>query len=153
VVTVRIDAYPGQTFAGKVTAIDPRVDRATRNVQVRATLDNTERKLLPGMFVTIEAATGKPEQHVTLPQTAIIYNSYGNLVYIVERQANDTLTVRQTFVTLGATRGDQVAVLDGVNPGQTVVTSGQIKLRNGVPVVINNEVQPTNEPRPQALAP
>ncbi len=155
-VAVKVDAWPEASFDGKITAIDPRVDPATRNVMVRATLANPDRKLLPGMFVTIAAATGKPEQHVTLPQTAITYNPYGNLVYVVEKQGGDggeRLTVRQTFVTLGATRGDQVAVLQGVEAGQTVVTSGQMKLRNGVPVVINNTVQPTNDPRPQALAP
>ena len=91
---------------------------------------------------------------MTLPQTAIAYNSYGNIVYLVDDKGKNEkgqaqLFARQTFVTTGATRGDQVAVLTGVKDGDTVVTAGQIKLRNGVPLVINNAVQPSNDPNPK----
>ncbi len=155
-VTARVDTYPDRTFAGKITAISPKVETGTRNVQVRATLDNADHALLPGMHVTVEVAVGAPRRLVTLPQTAISYNPYGDLVYIVDNQGkgpdgNDRLVVHQTFVTLGATRGDQVAVLKGVDEGQTVVTAGQMKLRNGVPVAVNNAVQPTDDARPRPI--
>jgi membrane fusion protein (multidrug efflux system) len=155
-VTAKVDAFPDQPFKGTITAINPKIDTATRNVQVRATLDNDDRKLLPGMHVTVAIAVGQPQELVTLPQTAISYNPYGNLVYVVDNkgkdaQGNDHLTVHQVFVTLGATRGDQVAVLKGVEQGQVVVTGGQMKLRNGVPIAVNNEVQPANDAHPQPV--
>ena len=155
-VTAKVDTYPGALFTGTITAINPKIDTATRNVQVRATLGNDDQKLLPGMHVTVEIAVGQPQQLVTLPQTAISYNPYGDLVYVVDDkgkdpQGNERLTVHQVFVTLGATRGDQVAVLKGIDDGQVVVTSGQMKLRNGVPITINNTVQPTNDPHPRPV--
>jgi membrane fusion protein (multidrug efflux system) len=156
VVTAKVDTYPDQQFKGKITAINPKVETGTRNVQVRATLDNADHKLLPGMHVTIEIAVGEPQRLVTLPQVAISYNPYGNLVYVVDNKGKDAsgqdrLTVHQVFVTLGATRGDQVAVLKGVEEGQLVVTGGQMKLRNGVPIAVNNTVQPANDPHPQPV--
>jgi membrane fusion protein (multidrug efflux system) len=155
-VAAKVDTYPGVLFKGTITAINPKIDTATRNVQVRATLGNDDHKLLPGMHVTVEIAVGEPELRVTLPQTAISYNPYGNLVYVVDNKGKDAegkdrLSVHQVFVTLGATRGDQVAVLKGVEEGQVVVTSGQIKLRNGVPITINNDVQPANDPNPRPV--
>jgi membrane fusion protein (multidrug efflux system) len=155
-VTAKVDTFADQTFKGTITAINPKVEIGTRNVQVRATLDNDDRKLLPGMHVTIAIAVGTPQQLVTLPQAAISYNPYGNLVYVVDNkgkdgEGHDRLTVHQVFVTLGATRGDQVAVLKGVDEGQTVVTGGQMKLRNGVPITVNNTVQPANDARPQPV--
>jgi membrane fusion protein (multidrug efflux system) len=147
-VTARVDTWPGQSFAGEISAINPRVDAASRNVQVRATLRNPDHRLMPGMYATTSIAVGQPQRYVTLPQTAIAFNSYGSVAYIVERQG-ERLVARQTFVTTGPTRGDQVAVLRGIDPGATVVTSGQIKLRNGATVVINNAIQPTNDPSPR----
>jgi membrane fusion protein (multidrug efflux system) len=152
-VTAHVDAYPTQTFPGRIIAINPQVDTDSRNIQVRASLGNPDRHLLPGMFVTVTIDAGKPQQEVTLPQTAITYNSYGSTVYLV-KPANDTadgkksLVATQSFVTTGATRGDQVAVLTGVKPGDIVVSAGQIKLHNGSPVVVNNKVQPTDNPAP-----
>ena len=146
-ISAKVDTYPDQQFPGKITAINPLVDTATRNVQVRATLGNPDRKLLPGMFATIDIETGSPEAYITLPQTAIAYNPYGSTVYLVD-QNGGARTARQTFVTTGATRGDQVAVLTGVKPGDEVVTAGQMKLHNGSPVAINNSVQPTDDPAP-----
>jgi membrane fusion protein (multidrug efflux system) len=155
-VAAKVDAYPGQPFNGTITAVNPKVDTGTRNVQVRATLDNDGQKLLPGMHVTVAISVGQPQQLVTLPQTAISYNPYGNLVYVVDNkgkdaQGNDRLTVHQVFVTLGATRGDQVAVLKGIDEGQVVVSGGQMKLRNGIPIAVNNAVQPANDSHPQPV--
>jgi membrane fusion protein (multidrug efflux system) len=152
-VAAKVDAYPGKTFSGAITAINPRVDAATRNVQVRVTLENADHKLLPGMYATVDIDTGAPERLVTLPQTAISYNPYGNLVYLVDDKGKDAagkplLVARQTFVTTGATRGDQVSVLKGVKEGDTVVTGGQMKLRNGSPLAINNDVKPADDPNP-----
>ena len=117
---------------------------------------NADKALLPGMHVTVQVSIGAPQRLVTLPQTAISYNPYGDLVYVVDSKGQgpdgkETLVVNQAFVTLGATRGDQVAVLKGVDAGQVVVTAGQMKLRNGVPVAINNTVQPTNDPQPRPV--
>jgi membrane fusion protein (multidrug efflux system) len=152
-VAVKIDAFKDQTFAGEISAINPKVDSSTRNVQVRATLKNADHKLLPGMYATIDIATGAPQNYVTLPQTAITYNPYGDTVYIVDNKGGQAggkpqMTVRQTFVTTGATRGDQVAVLKGVNNGDMVVTAGQIKLHNGSPVLIDNSITPTADAAP-----
>lgn len=146
-VIAHVDTYPDQTFTGKIMAINPQVDPNLRNVQVRAVIDNPQHKLLPGMFATLDIDAGAQHEYVTLPQTAIAYNPYGSTVYLVEH-ADGKLSARQTFVTTGATRGDQVAVLTGIKAGQTVVTAGQIKLHNGSPVIINNTVQPTNAANP-----
>ena len=153
-VTGKVDTYPNKTFVGKITAINSLVDTTTRNVQVRATLENHENLLLPGMFATIDIDTSAPQKFVTLPQTAIAYNSYGNIVYLVDEKGNDDkgqpkLFARQTFVTTGAMRADQVAVLTGVKEGDVVVTAGQIKLRNGSPIIVNNAIQPANDPNPK----
>ena len=155
-VRARIDAFPGQTFGGEITAINPKIETSSRNVQVRATLPNPDQKLMPGMFAAVELDTGAPQRLVTLPQTAVSYNPYGSLVYIVDDKGKAAdgkpeLTARQVFVTTGATRGDQVAILKGVSEGDTVVTSGQIKLRNGVPVVVDNRAVPTNDAAPKIV--
>jgi membrane fusion protein (multidrug efflux system) len=142
-----VDTYPTQGFAGRITAINPQVDASSRNVQVRATLANRDHRLLPGMYATVDIDIGPPQPHITLPQTAISYNPYGSTVFLVE-QDGATHTARQTFVTTGPTRGDQVAVLSGVKAGDVVVSSGQLKLRNGSPVAINNSVQPTSDAAP-----
>ncbi|HVY17880.1 MAG TPA: efflux RND transporter periplasmic adaptor subunit [Rhodopila sp.] len=149
-VSATVDTYPGQKFAGKIVAINPLVDTDTRNVQVRASLGNPDRRLLPGMFVTVMIDAGAPHQQVTLPQTAVTYNSYGSTVFLVKHAPKDdkSLVATQTFVTTGATRGDQVAVLTGIKPGDVVVSAGQIKLHNGTPVVVNNKIQPTDNPNP-----
>jgi membrane fusion protein (multidrug efflux system) len=151
-VTVKIDAFKDQTFTGEILAINPKVDLGSRNVQVRATLKNPDHKLIPGMYATVEIATGSPQSHVTLPQTAISYNPYGDTVYIVDTK-NDAdgkpqLTARQTFVIVGPTRGDQVAVLKGVGDGDMVVTAGQIKLHNGSTIMIDNKITPTADAAP-----
>ena len=152
-VNVKVDAYPRTAFAGKITTIDPKVDPATRNVAVRATLPNRARNLLPGMFATAEITTGQTQRYITLPQTAITFNPYGNMVYVVHQGKDPTgkeaLIAQQTVVTTGSTRGDQIAVLSGLKEGDVVVSGGQTKLQNGVPVTVNNTVTPSNEPNPQ----
>ncbi|MDE2300154.1 MAG: efflux RND transporter periplasmic adaptor subunit, partial [Burkholderiales bacterium] len=145
-VTLSDDAFAGQSFEGKVTAISPKVDPTTRNVQVEATVANPQRQLLPGMFARVAVDTGAPQRYLTLPQTAITYNPYGSTVFVVEPGA--ALKVKQIFVTTGPTRGDQVAVLSGITEGQQIVTSGQLKLKNGTEVVIDNSVQPADNPKP-----
>jgi membrane fusion protein, multidrug efflux system len=153
-VAVKVDAFKDQIFAGGVSAINPKVDTGSRNVQIRATLHNRDHKLLPGMYATVDITTGTPQNYVTLPQTAITYNPYGDTVYVVidgkgpGADGKPQLIARQTFVTTGATRGDQVAVLNGVADGDTVVTAGQIKLHNGSVVTIDNTVTPTADAAP-----
>lgn len=152
-IALETDTYAGQTFAGAISAINPKVDPDTRNVQVRAALQNPDRKLLPGMYASVNVRFGETQPYVTLPQTAISYNPYGNMVYVVEHQGvgkdgQPQLIAHQKFVTTGETRGDQVAILTGVNDGDEVVTAGQNKLRNGSSIVINNTVQPSNDAAP-----
>ena len=152
-VTVKVDAYEDRTFTGEIAAINPKVDVGNRNVQIRATLKNQDRKLLPGMYATVDIAVGEPATYVTVPQTAIAYNPYGDTVYVVESNDNGAgvkaqLVARQTFVTVGPTRGDQVGVLKGVRAGDMIVTAGQIKLHNGSVVLIDNSVKPTADAAP-----
>lgn len=152
-VTAKVDTYPDESFAGEISAINPKVDASSRNVQVRATLKNPDHKLLPGMFATVSIAVGTAQRYVTLPQTAIAYNPYGSTVYVVDDKGKDAngqpqLAARQTFVTTGATRGDQVAVLTGVKEGDQVVTAGQMKLHNGTRLHVNNAVQPAADANP-----
>ena len=141
-VTAKIDTWPDATFAGEISAINPVVSASTRNVQVRATLKNPDEKLLPGMFATVDIDLGAPKDYVTLPKTAISYNSYGNIAYVVGLKSEGKGVAHQTFVKTGQTRGDQVAVLEGIKPGDVVVTAGQTKLNDGAPIVVNNEVTP-----------
>ena len=150
-VNLTTDAYPGVKFVGKINAIDPRVDSSTRNFQAEATIPNPEQKLLPGMFSRVAVIAGDSKKYLTLPQTAITYNPYGATVFLAQRKAGGSdkdLIAQQSFVTLGATRGDQVAVLRGVSEGDLVVTSGQLKLINGAPLIVDNSVLPANDPSP-----
>ena len=155
-VVVASDSYPGQTFTGKISAISPLVDPNTRNVQIEATVANPKHLLLPGMFASLYVEAGAAQRYLTLPQTAVTFNPYGESLYIVEpggkgADGKSMLIARQSFVTVGATRGDQIAVLQGIKEGDLIVTSGQLKLRNGSPVIINNTVPPSNEPAPKPV--
>lgn len=151
-VTVTSDSFPGKIFTGKITTIDPIVDTSTRNVQVEATVANPGSKLNPGMFTRVEVDAGKPKNYLTVPQTAVSFNPYGDIVYIVHTQKDKdgekTLIAKQSFVVTGETRGDQVTIVEGLKEGDTIVTSGQLKLKNGSQVAINNSVQPANNPEP-----
>lgn len=153
VVHVSAEAKSGIEATGKITAIDSIVDEATRNVQIQATFDNRDGKLRPGMFVEARIELGEGTQVVSLPASAINYAPYGNSVFIVEDlKTPDGQTyrgVRQQFVKVGAARGDQVAILSGLEAGAEVVTSGVFKLRNGASVLVNNDVQPNNDPAPE----
>jgi membrane fusion protein, multidrug efflux system len=140
-------------FTGRVSAVDSVVDPATRNVQVQATLANRGGRLQPGMFVQAQVNLGASHQVVPLPASAINYAPYGDSVFVVtdlqDPQGQTFRGVRQQVVTLGAARGDQVAVLSGIEPGDEVVTSGVFKLRNGAAIQVNNTVQPANSRAPK----
>ena len=158
IVNVVTDTFPEQKFPGKITTIQPSVDAATRNVQVEATVPNPDFKLRPGMFVQVTVNTSKPQSFLTIPQSAISFNPYGDIVFIVKdsgkKDKNDqpVLVAEQIFITVGETRGDQIAVLKGLKKGDIIVTSGQLKLKNGSTVLINNTVQPSNDAAPSAKA-
>jgi membrane fusion protein (multidrug efflux system) len=152
-VRVMADSLPGVTLAGRVTAIDSVVDETTRNVKVQATLANPNGRLRPGMFIQVEAVVGASQSVVALPASAISYAPYGDSVFVVtdlkDAGGKTYRGVRQQFVKLGNARGDQIAVISGVNSGEEVVTSGVFKLRNGAAVNVNNDVRPANNPAPK----
>lgn len=142
----------GAELTGKVTAVDAIVDPATRNVGIQATFANAEGTLHPGMFVETRVLLGAGTEVVALPASAVSYAPYGNSVFIVEEMPGPNgrpyRGVRQQFVELGGGRGDQIAVLKGLAPGAEVVTSGVFKLHNGEAVLVDNQVQPANDPAP-----
>lgn len=154
-VSLKLDAYEGRSFSGKLSAISPKVDQSTRNVQVEATVPNHDQTLTPGMFAKVSIEVGSAQQRLTLPQAAIVYNPYGDTVYVVQPakgkddhgKANPP-TVKQAFVTTGDSRGDQVAILKGLRAGTEVITSGQIKLKNDAPIIVDNSVQPADSAHP-----
>jgi membrane fusion protein (multidrug efflux system) len=164
--TVRatVDALPGETFEGRITAVDPQVDASTRNFMAQATLQNPDRSLRPGSFARVGFAQGGERDVVVIPQTAVSFNPYGNAVFVISKVkrkegetdmqgkplTGDKLVVTQRFVKTGARRGDLIAVTDGLKPGEQVATSGLLKLRNDAEVTINNKIQPTADARPQA---
>lgn len=154
-IVVTTDAFKGSSFTGKITAVSPKVDTNTRNIQIEAKLANPDKKILPGMFANVNIKLGDEVKMLTLPQTAVTYNPYGSTVFIAkptgkkDKQGKPALEAQQVFVTTGLTRGDQVAILKGVEEGATVVTSGQLKLKNGTPLIVNNKVLPANSPNPQ----
>jgi len=182
-----LDAFPGKTYEGTVSAVNPKVDNSTRNVQIEATVPNPDRALTPGMFANVSVEVGEKKRYLTLPQTAVVYNPYGETVYIVKhkaefdkanaeaaakngqkpaatddkaapkkdekkddkaKDAGSDLVVQQAFVTTDGTRGDQVSITKGLDEGVEVVTSGQVKLKNGAAITIDNSVQPANNPNP-----
>jgi membrane fusion protein (multidrug efflux system) len=147
-VSLENEALPGKIFYGTITTIDPSLDTNTRNVEVEATFANASEQLKPGMFAAVLVETGTAQPYLTLPQTAITFNPYGSSVYIVKtvkatkKGMPDSATVQQSFVTTGQTRGDQIVVLSGLQVGDEVVTSGQMKLKNNMAIQVNNAVQP-----------
>jgi membrane fusion protein (multidrug efflux system) len=197
-VTLTLDAFGNKSFEGALSAISPKVDSDTRNVQIEAKVPNPDRVLTPGMFTNASVEVGEQQRYLTLPQTAIVYNPYGETVFIVKKKSEfdkaqaalrkgnddkaqpaakdaakdknakdadakdkeagkdkgqpqlppDALVVQQVFVTTGATRGDQVAILKGLDEGAEIVSSGQIKLKSGSPITIDNSVQPANSVNP-----
>ena len=174
-VEVTADAFKGKAFTGEVSATDPKIDLSTRNIGVEATVANPDKLLMPGMFTKVAVDSGSQQRYLTLPQTAISYAPYGDTVFVVhqgqppasgddgkpakasanaakekDKNAPDHY-VQQVVVTVGPTRGDQVAVLSGIKAGDVVVTSGQLKLRNDTPVNINNKVEPAFSPNPHPV--
>jgi membrane fusion protein, multidrug efflux system len=166
-VRATVDSLPGETFEGSVTATESLVNTNTRNFGLRATLRNPGNKLRPGGFAQVSINVGGSRNVVVVPQTAISFNPYGNAVYVVSKApaasgqaqadngdanakgaAKPQLVVKQRFVKTGATRGDLIAVIDGLKPGEQVVTSGLLKLRNDAPIIVDNKVQPTADTQP-----
>jgi membrane fusion protein, multidrug efflux system len=153
VVRVTTDAVPGHQFKGKLTAINSQVDEVTRNIQVQATLENKERLLQPGMFVTATVILPQEQTTIVIPATAISYAPFGDSVFVIEKKHDektkkDGLVLRQQFIRTGETRGDFVAVLQGLKPGEQVASTGVFKLRNGAPIVIDNKMAPHPELHP-----
>lgn len=149
VVDVVIDAYKDKKFTGKITTINPVVETGTRNVEVEATLPNPDNLILPGMFATVTVNRDVKQKFITIPKAAVTYNPYGDLVYFVtkvgeSKDGKPVYNAKQKFVTIGDTRGDQVAITSGLNAGEVIVTSGQLKLKNNSLVAINNAIQPSD---------
>ncbi|WP_438481237.1 efflux RND transporter periplasmic adaptor subunit [Oleiharenicola lentus] len=149
-VNVNVDAFPGRVFAGKIEAIDPRINETTRNVRVRAVLPNKDEALRAGMFARVDVVLPEERELVVLPATAIVYSPYGDSVYVVvvDKEKNAQIA-QQRFVTVGPKRGDLVSLTKGVKAGEEVVTGGQGKLRPGSLVKVNNTVVPANSATPK----
>lgn len=149
------DALPGETIEGTITAVNPQVDNATRNIRVQATVANTDERLRPGMFVNVAVVLPEALPVLTIPSTAVLYAPYSDSVFIVENKtAEDAgappgMFVRQQFVRLGEKRGDFIAALSGIEEGAMVVSTGAFKLRNGQAVVVDNTLSPEFELAPQ----
>ncbi len=154
VVRVTTDAAPGQTFEGRVTAINPDIDFTTRNVRVEATLENRAERLRPGMFARVAVVLPTQTKTLAIPSTSVLYAPYGDSVFVLEDKKNERTNrmekvLRQQFVRLGAARGDFVSVTSGLSAGDTVVSSGVFKLRPGMPVVVDNRLAPNAQLAPK----
>ncbi|HEX5678118.1 MAG TPA: efflux RND transporter periplasmic adaptor subunit [Alcanivorax sp.] len=157
-VRVAVDAYPGEQFEGEISAIEPGVSEATRSVSVRARFENNEKKLRPGMFASVDIQLPESQDLVVIPRTAISYAPYGNAVFVLkdapqkgesdQKADGADKIVKKRFVKLGRRRGDLVAVIEGLKPGEVVATSGLLKLRNDAAVTIENDVQPSADATP-----
>ena len=152
-VNMHTDAFLGRVFRGTLTAINSAVDVATRNVTLQATFPNSDHKLRPGMFAKVDVVLPRKEAVLAIPATAIAYAPYGDSVFVIEKKKDEktgkeSQVIRQQFIRTGETRGDFVTVTQGLKAGDTVVSSGVFKLRNGMPVVINNELAPKPELSP-----
>jgi membrane fusion protein, multidrug efflux system len=152
--TITVDALPGQMFEGKVTAINPEVDMATRNVRVQATFTNADEKLRPGMFVNVAVILPLKENVLVIPVTSVLYAPYGDSVFIIEdkkdEKTGDAIQVlRQQFVRLGKSRGDMIVILSGLTPEQKIASTGVFKLRNGMSVTIDNKLAPETSESPK----
>src|SRR5215471_524177 len=153
---VHADALPGREFKGNVTAINSMVDAVTRNVGVQATLETPDQVLRPGMFVKIDVILPQKSKTLVIPGSAISYAPYGNSVFVIEQKKDpktgkESQSLRQAFVRIGEARGDFVAVTEGLKAGDVVVSTGVFKLRNGMPVVINNDLAPKPQLNPRPM--
>ncbi len=149
-VAVQIDAFPAHVFPGEVSAIEPKLDAVTRSVQVRATVQNPRHLLLPGMLAAVTIDMGPARRFVTIPQAALSFNPGRVTVFVVEAKGKTpegapSLVVEQRVVSIGETKDDQAAILDGLQPGEMVVTSDRTTLRNGTPVIVNRAVGPKSD--------
>ena len=155
VLRVASQDVPGVNFTGRIIALDSVINEQTRNIQVQAVVTNKDNRLRPGMFVQVQLPLGSPKQVIPLPASAINYAPYGDSVYVISNMTDPKgrpyKGVRQVVVKVEGSRGDQVGVVSGINPGDEVVSSGVFKLRNGAPVLVNNAVKPSNSinPNPQ----
>lgn len=163
IIRATVDSLPGRTFDGRITAIEPLIDTETRSVKVQATFLNEDNDLRPGTFAKVGFDLGGEQSVVVIPQTAVSFNPYGNAVFVIRETqygpdekgmdgmplTGSKLVVQQRFIKTGATRGDLVAVTEGLKPGERVVTSGLLKLRNDATVTINNKVEPSAETAPK----
>jgi len=153
-VRVTTDAVPDHVFPGKLTAVNSMIDVATRNVTLQATLENPDHSLRPGMFAKIEVVLPQKERSLVIPGTAVSYAPFGDSVYVIEKKKDEktgqeTQTIRQQFVRIGETRGDLISITKGLKAGETVVSTGVFKLRNGMNVTINNDLAPKLEEKPK----
>jgi len=143
---LRTDAYPGGSWDGQITVVNPEVDVATRNVRIRATFANADGRLRPGMFANVEVLSPEKRPALLIPATSVLFAPYGDSVFVIEEKKDEngktSAVARQKFVRLGERRGDFVAVAEGLSAGETIVSSGAFKLRNGAPVVVNNALAP-----------
>jgi membrane fusion protein (multidrug efflux system) len=147
-VEFRVDVYPDVVFTGGVTAIDPQINRDTRNFKVQAVINNKEEKLRPGMFARVTVLSGEIRKVLAVPGSSINYAPYGNSVFIAERSATpdgEAVVAKQQFVTLGSAVGDLIEVTKGLAEGQEIVSSGTFKLQAGIPLIVNNKVTPSAE--------
>ncbi len=145
---------PGRVFNGKLTAVNSMIDVATRNVLVQATLANPDHVLRPGMFAKVEVVLPEKQRALVIPGSAISYAPFGDSVFVIEKQKDpktgkESQTIRQQFVRVGEARGDFISITQGLEPGQTIVSTGVFKLRNGMPVVINNDLAPKPQLNPK----
>lgn len=151
---VTLSAFPGRQFEGEITAVEPGVEVATRNFGVQATFANDDLSLRPGMFASVSIQLADSQDVVVVPRTAVAYAPYGNAVFVIndtgekDDDGNPKLTVKKRFVKLGPTRGDLVAVIEGLEPGEKIATSGLLKLRNDAPVFEENDVKPADDATP-----
>ena len=148
-VSVQVDTFPKTLFSGIVSTIDPALDSSVRNVKVEATIKNPNAQLTPGMFASVTVNTEKPKSYLTLPLNAVTFNPYGEVVYVINenrknKKSKPYLIAKETFIVTGEKRDNQVMILKGLKEGDKIITSGQLKLKNGSTVIINNTVAPEN---------
>src|ERR1044071_1267412 len=153
-VRVTTDAVPDHVFTGKLSAVNSMIDVATRNVSLQATLQNQDHLLRPGMFAKVDVVLPQKQRSLVIPGTAVSYAPFGDSVYVIEKKKDpktgeESQTIRQQFVRIGETRGDFVSVTTGLKAGETVVSTGVFKLRNGMAVTINNDLAPKLEENPK----
>ena len=152
VVRIAVDAYPGRTFEGKITTIEPQIATETRNIRVQATIQNPDKILKPGMFATTTVVLPDKPPVITVPETAVDYTLYGDSVYLLgekkEEGGKTSLTVTRTFVQTGNRIEGRAEILKGLKDGDRVVAVGQLKLQSGAAVTISDNPVPPIPAKP-----